>query len=173
MNNTKIARVCSCILLLLTCFLHLPAQEISKYYISRHQENGTVYFILEQQGFKNEEASLAYDITYVTNSDTATVNFSLVTKEDFSIDSITLFNNGNKLSSGTSRIYIEYKKEKWNYRYSSRFLFKDLKLFFDAGSPQLILKTSNTPATFSIKKSKWEDQYSIVKKIFALIEHNR
>jgi hypothetical protein len=172
-NNARTARVCLTTLLLILSFNYLSAQKISKYYNSRHQENGTLYFILEQDGFKNSISSFFYDLTYLTSSDSVTFNFSVITKDDISIDSIKLFNNENNMTSVSTRLFVESKKEKWIYRYSSKFLFKDLEIFYNEGTPYINLFSKNNTIKLTIKQNKWDEQCAIIKKIFTLINHNR
>ncbi len=172
-NNAVWARVCFVALLLLFYPAFSYGQNISKYYTSHHQENGIIYFIEEQEGFRNESSSLKYDITYLTNSDSATLNFSFTTTDEVKIDSLILQNNQIRLASATSRLYVEFRKNKWVYRYSSRFLYKDLENFYVDGIPNIDLKSGKDTFRLEIKQNKWKEQHSIIKNIMTLINLNK
>lgn len=171
-SNFQRARVWLSILLLFLSWTYLSAQEISKHYTARHQENGILYFFHKQDGFKNSASWLVYDMTYLTNSDSITLNFTVNTKDDLKIDSIVLIND-ERITSNATKLFVESKRDKWIYRYSAKFLFKDLEKFFVAGTPTILIHSNNKPVQLSINKGKWKEQFSIMKKIFNLINHNR
>jgi len=152
------------------------AQNISKHYTSSLQDKGVLYFILPQSGFRNNEikSELTYDITYLTANDTVTLNFSYFDKLNRDIDSI-VFVGGNKIfSSRVKKIFIETKKGKWHYRYSSKFSFTDLNIFLNqADKPKIILYTQQGAMELNIKAKTWKKQSAVTKKILTLIKYNQ
>lgn len=161
-------------LLLLTSTIN--GQNISKYYTSSLQGNGTLYFIFPQSGFNNNKINgkLTYDITYLTTNDTATLNFSYYDKLDRTIDSVVFISGNQTFSSSAKKIFIETKKTKWHYRYSSKILFTDINVFFSqADNPNIILYTQQGTVELNIKTKTWKKQSSVTKKILTLIKYNQ
>ncbi|HLU51121.1 MAG TPA: hypothetical protein VKZ42_03085 [Flavobacteriaceae bacterium] len=180
MVNNQIKLACLArqhlIVSLLLLVSSINGQNISKYYTSSLQEKGTLYFILPQMGFENSnnKNKLIYDITYRTKNDTVTLNFSYFDKLDITLDSIALVNVNQELSSSLEKLYIETKKSKWHYRYSSQFLFADINTFFNQpGPPKIILYNRQGTVELNIKTKTWKKQSSLIKKILALIKFNK
>jgi len=156
--------------------LNVSGQNISNKYSSSYQNNGMLYFIFPQNGFKNNKlgSKLNYDITYLTTKDTATLNFSYYEKSNRKIDSIGFFNERTKINSRIKKIYIETKKQKWHYRYSTQISFIDLNKFFTTtDNAKIIVYTKQENIILSIKSSSWNKQASTIKKILTLISSNK
>jgi hypothetical protein len=162
------------LLLFLTSTIN--GQNISKYYNSSLQENGTLYFIFPQSGFHNNKINgkLTYDITYLTTNDSAILNFSYYDKLDRTIDSVAFISPSQRFSSSAKKIFIETKKTKWHYRYSTNILFTDLNVFFNqADNAKIILYTQQGTVELNIKTKTWRKQSSVTKKILTLIKYNQ
>ena len=153
------------------------AQNISKYYTSSLQQSGTLYFILPQSGFRNNEirSELTYDITYLTAMDNTVLNFSYYDKLSRDIDSIAFVGDEIRITSiDIKKIFVEPKKGRWHYRYSSNFLFRDLaNLFNQSPPPKLFLYTKQGIVELNIKKKNWGKTTSVNKTIFTMIKHNQ
>jgi len=162
------------LLLLMTSTIY--GQNISKHYTSSLQEKGTLYFILPQSGFENKniKSNLVYDITYSTKNDTVIFNFSYFDKMKRTLDSVALVNVNQRFSSIANKIFIETKKSEWHYRYSSKFLFTNINIFFNQpGNPKIILYTEQGMVELKIKTKIWKKQSSVTKKILTLIKYNQ
>jgi hypothetical protein len=171
-NNSFKAGVLMITLLLFTS-LNTFSQNISKYYSSMMQPDGTLYFIFEHEGFNNKVADLKYDLTYLTSGDSITMNFSVLSKDVIEVDSIQLLNDSTSLKIPANRIFIQPAKNKWHSRYGTKFLFKDAVTFFSKENPKIILVTKNKSSELSINPGKWKKQSEIIQKIFDLINYNR
>lgn len=150
-------------------------QKLSKYYVSSVQKNGVLYVLNPQQGFKNRKLSsqLIYDITYSTVKDSATMKFSYFDKRSFNINSISLLIDGKEVSMPTEKISVGSHKKKWEYRYASLFLYKELCTFFDqTNSPQIYLQTDKGVVKLGISNKQWRIISTITRRIFTLIHHN-
>ncbi len=164
------------LILLLISSIYSNGQNVSSYYTSSLQEKGTLYFILPQTGFEEgiTKNKFTYDITYLTNNDTAIVNFSYFDKLDRTFDSIVFVSSNKKISSNLKKLFIETKKLKWHYRYSSKFLFTDIDGFFNQSeSPKIMLYTQQGIVELKMKTKTWKKQSGVVRKIIALIKLNR
>jgi len=152
------------------------AQNISRYYTSSLQENGTLYFIFPQSGFGNNDSKskLTYDITYLTTNDTATLNFSYFDASRHVVDSVSFIGNNKRYSSSVKKIFIGTKRRKWHGRYSSKVLFTDLNSFLSlTDKPRIILYTQQGAVELTIKARTWKKQSSVAKKILNLIKYNQ
>ncbi|MDD4575321.1 MAG: hypothetical protein PHI36_02725 [Bacteroidales bacterium] len=181
MENNKVKMACYARhflffwLLSLSVFI-IKGQSISKYYTSSIQGSAMLFYILPQSGFNNSEtkSNFIYDITYLTTSEYATINFSYYDKMNRTIDSLVLVNLDYRYSCGTKKIFIETKKSKWHYRYSSQVLFTDLNAFYSAlEKPKVILYTKEGAVELFIKEKKWKKKSKIIRKIFNLITYNK
>jgi hypothetical protein len=173
-QSYKWVRLIAPIYLILT--ISVSGQNISNKYSSSYQNNGMLYFIFPQNGFNNNKlgSKLDYDITYLTTKDTATLNFSYFEESNRKIDSFGFFNDVNNITSRVKKIYIETKKQKWHYRYSTQISFIDLNKFFTpTDNAKIILYTKEENITLSIKPSNWNKLASLTKKILTLISSNK
>lgn len=161
------------IFLILT--LNANGQNISKHYTSSIQSNGMLYFILPQSGFKNNKvnSTFIYDITYLTTNDSVTLNFSYYDKSNRDIDSIMFMRDNSEITSNTEKIFVETKKKKWHYRYSTQILFTDLNNFYSKpDNPKIILYSGQEIVELYIKTKHWEKQSAIIRKILTLIKND-
>ena len=153
----------------------MNGQNISRYYTSSLQEKGTLFYILPQKGFEsNNKNNFIYDMSYQTQNDTVTVNFSYFDRMNLILDSISLSNGNQQVSSDAEKLYIETKKSKWHYRYSSKFLFTDIASYFDQTEPPtVIIYYPEGSVEVNIKAKTWRKQSALIKKILTLIEYNK
>jgi len=177
-NHDKLAcRACQLFfILLLLISSTLKAQNISKYYTSSIQESGTLYYILPQSGFENKTLNVEFifDITYSTSLDTAVLNFSYFDEFERMIDSVALITAGRGFSGKVEKIFVETKKSKWHYRYSTKFLFANLDAFFaQVMPPEINIYTQQGMVNLKIKDRLWSKQSLITKKILTLIRYNK
>jgi|SRR5690625_988806 len=154
-------------------FSFLQAQNINKHFISAQQEEGNLYFVFAQKGFKKKKLNLTYDLTYLSSKDSITFNFSVKHHSVLKIDSIGLENEDLLLKEASKKLFIETKRRNWQHRYTSAFSFSDLEKFYEGSFPQMILYTSGEEIKLDISKSKWKKQSSIIRKILQLIELNK
>ncbi|HLS30904.1 MAG TPA: hypothetical protein VK021_08615 [Flavobacteriaceae bacterium] len=152
------------------------SQNISKYYTSSTQANGTLYFIEPKEEFQNKQAKqgLVYDLTYLTSKDSISLKFTFTDKESRAIDSIRLQNDQNSITGSTKKLFIDLKRKTWQHRYAADFDFDNLAEFYQqAENPKIIVYYSGKSTTLSIKTRKWKKEAQVLSKIFNLIEQNK
>ncbi|MBK8586980.1 MAG: hypothetical protein IPN88_16825 [Bacteroidetes bacterium] len=171
-NNFKQAIVRYLVLLLVLFSFTGYSQKISKHYSSALQQNGTLYFIFEQNDFSCNSSDFKYDLTYLSSGDSITMNFSIFDQSNIEIDSIRLVKDTCNLSAKADRIFIEPKKNKWHGRFTTKFLFADLEKFYGEGIPEIILMQKRRNG-FTISKGAWKKQAELVNKIFMVIKYNK
>ena len=152
-NNSKQAIVRVLALLLVLFSFSGYSQKISKHYSSAHQQNGTLYFIFEQNDFRNSNSDFKYDLTYLSTGDSAFLNYSIIDKANVEIDSISLVKDSFHISNKSERIFIEK--------------------FYGEGLPKIILYSKKGEMVFTINKGAWKNQSELVNKIFMVIKYNK
>jgi hypothetical protein len=148
------------------------AQNISRYYTSYQQQNGMLYYIFPLRNFSsfNSRNDFLFDITYSTEKDSVILNFSFLSKQTLFILGLTL----EKISSPAKKIYIDFKKNKWFYRYSCMFSFEDIKSFFSKKEkPTIFLITEQQNIEITTSAKNWKKISAALSKIFIVVEQNK
>ena len=151
------------------------AQKISSHYLSKLQEDGTIYHALPVELFKSSEhGELRYDVTYKERRDgLVTLNFTYEMAEATPIDSITLQSGRVVMGGKPSKLYIEPTKGGWKHRYSVRFPFQQMALFYDGqATPVVTLHAQQRHFSYAVKRSAWREYAPIGYKIFEMIRIN-
>ena len=114
----------SSLLLLLTGFAPIQAENFIKHIVSRPTEKGMLYFVLPSQAECREEGAhkgskLTFDVTYISPGDSLRINASLLLPQIQKVDSLTFRDaQGQKHTFPTERLYLEPRKSKWELRLS-------------------------------------------------------
>lgn len=151
------------------------SQNISRYYRSLVQIDGTIYFIMPKGRFidKPEKGVFVYDITYKSNEDSAKINFSYLSNNIIRIDSVGFLYTNKRILSKTERIQIESKRRSINNRFTAYLEYQVLiDLFNQEYPPTIILSTSEGIIMLDTKKSTWRKQSGIVRKILSIVSFN-
>jgi hypothetical protein len=154
---------------------HLTAQKISKYYTQRSQDGGFLFFIFPNEDFssKQTKTGFAFDITYITGYDSAVVNFTFYTKIPTTADSLVIHSANKNISSPVKRLYTDFRKKHWEYRYSANFEIENLtEALTSATPPDFQVFAVGEKITFHSKKGKWRKYTEAMNKIFYIIESN-
>ncbi len=154
---------------------NLQAQKIDKHYTSSIQENGTLYFIKTIEGYKNapKKTSLSFDITYLSSTDSAILNFTYLSNQISQIDSISFIHGNTSTNSVSSKLFIEAEKLNWEHRYSSKFSFSDIDLIFKSESPaKMRLFYENESMELVISEKTWSKKSEILRRIISMIKAN-
>jgi hypothetical protein len=156
--------------------IYLSAQKISKYYTQRSQEGGDLFFIFPNEDFSNRQArtDFAFDITYISGRDSAVVNFTFHSKNPASADTLLIASGNKTISSPTKKLYTDFVKNKWEYRYSANFKYEDLQkvLSFNI-APKFVVVDSGGKHEYRTKKGKWKKYAAALNKIFFIIDENQ
>lgn len=138
------------------------------------QDKHVLYYIVPQKGFYNDKNIFTYDLTYLSKSNSITLNFSFLNKNLLILDSISLCINDECVSSKLQKIFIEHNKNKWQCRYSSKFSFNFIYSFFteNNNNPKIILHSNSAPILLNINKNKWEKLSKLNNKIFSIMKAN-
>lgn len=163
------------ILLILITLLNLPVsgQDLSKYYTTRTQEGGDLYFILPFDKFKSEadRSEFIFDITYRQGNDSVAINYTFYTDDRFSPDSLQIKSGRPTYTLQTENLFKDFKKRKWENRYSVKMPFTVLADIINSDSKPVIRLLSNERAlVYFIKEKDWEKYSDAIGKILYIIE---
>lgn len=162
------------LLIFLIFSLDSTGQKISKYYTTNSQSNGTLYFIEPDHEFENDsfDASLTWDLTHLSTTDSVRMNFSFRGEEIMELDCMILVPSETIVCPDMEKLFVEDEKRKWVHRYSAVFSLEELKEFYQLQEPNLMLYAGNLEIPFTIKERKWDKATDIMNRIFAMIDAN-
>lgn len=157
--------------------LCIPAlgQNIKGHYVSKMQEDGTIYHTMPCTLFEGEGmGDLTFDITYKENpAGAATINFTYQTLQMLPADSVRFDTGRTSMAGKVEKLYIEPEKKTWKHRYSFATTVEPLYTFFDAtAEPRVVLYSQGRTYEFRVKKSAWKGYAPIGNKIFEMIRIN-
>lgn len=153
----------------------LRAQDIRGRYVSKTQEDGTIYHTFPCTLFEHPEAGdLTFDITYKERTDgLATLNFTCEMAGAESIDSVCFAAGGVCLRGAVGRLYIEPDRKRWKHRYSLRTPVAALCPFFDAEQlPEARLYAGERVWVYRAKRSAWRSYAPVGRRIFEMVRVN-
>jgi len=173
-----VSRVCARLLPLLLLLCAGPgvrAQSIKGRYVSRAQEDGTVYHTFPETLFEHPEAGdLTFDITYKSHCDgRATINFTYEMARMTPVDSVRFVSGDAVLAGPAEKIYVEPEKKRWKHRYGFRTDAAPLHRFFDERqTPEVWLYAGGEAYRFRVKRSAWRSYAPVGFRIFEMIRAN-
>ncbi len=166
------------LLLLLVSFATIlaPARAKDERYIMKTFENGQVYFILPYDipALTAKTKPLSVDITYLTNSDSVTMNMSVWTAEELSTDSIVFVTDVPFRVSDFQTLFIEQNGKLWMHRYSVRYPLRNLKRIYTASSPFVInIYAGEQIVQYGFANKAWVKQQEWMNNVLHIIDTNR
>ena len=129
------------------------AQDIRGRYVSKAEEDGTIYHTFPCTLFENGEAGdLTFDITYKEHRDgLATINFTCFAE----------------------KIYLEPDRKRWRHRYTFRAPVTSVEAFFDeTAEPSVTLYAGDRTWTYRVKRAAWRSYAPVGYRIFEMIRLN-
>lgn len=167
-------------LLIVLCFgitsPEAQAQKLSKYYKAAMQDHGMLYFIKPMELFKSkaQQNDFIFDVTYLNNLDSVTLNFSYFDEESVDISALHFLGEKDTFQVAAKQIFVESKKKQWHYRYTTTISFADLMAFYqNTTAPQLaIALKEETPISLVPHKKKWKKNLPIIQRILVMIDKN-
>ncbi len=166
------------VVLLMMCCVSAVAQKIDGHYVSRSEADGTIYFLLSQELFADEQGrTLKYDLTVKRSrsgeEDTVRMNFSYVNDTVKPVDSLWLSSQRVDIKGGVEKIYIEPSRKEWSHRYSFVGDLDDFMRLYDVGSPAtLTLYSGGEAVVYRSKDGEWRRYSPIGLRIFEMIRLN-
>jgi hypothetical protein len=172
----KLLKTILLILFLFWVCTPLTAQKLSKYYSSRYQADATLYFFHPNEDFKskNERSVLVFDLTYLADRDSATINFSIFTDKPQGLDSIFFKNSDSITGAPVSKLFLDFEKRKWHNRFSAKIPFTTFSAFIHSDDPPQIMVSSHGYRTHYITKPRnWNKYSAAMQKVIYIIESDK
>jgi hypothetical protein len=162
-------------LLVLICSLPVAAfgQKLSKYYSSRNQEGGNIYFIYPFEDFKNKAdgSDFVFDVTHRVGTDFAIINFSYFSIDPLPADSLKISASQVLVSEKAEKLFIDFDKKLWQHRYSIKINFSDLTAIFKTQSqPAIEVISDRIKLVYVVKEKDWKRYADAVNKILYIIK---
>jgi hypothetical protein len=148
-------------------------QKLSKYYSSRNQEGGNLYFIYPFKNFRNSEdgSEFLFDITERVGNDYATLDFTYFSNDPLPADTFKIIAGQLLISEKAEKIFIDFSKKKWEHRFTSKIRITDLQWLFKENSiPVFEVISGKSNLLYTVKDKKWEDYANAVDKILFIIQ---
>ena len=172
----SIAIFCSLLFILSSCFSVKPGTSNSgrnSYETFFVGDEGTQYFIKPLTFENAENEKLLIDITFRYKDeikDSATVNFSLITKElEKSISSFSIGNSQNQISTDKIKhLFSERADGLFKSRFSTTFSLAEIKALFQSNSWDVNVDTGTNKYLFAAAKSTKKTIQALNDEVFVL-----
>ena len=168
-------RLFICTLFMFLCAT-LHAQSIDKRYRTFLTSNGMLHFIGTKKLTKTENLTkFDFDITYITGTDSATVNFSFVTEIPTSVKSCSLTNGHMSVVAAHPRMmFRDIMKRGYKIRTTTTIAFNDLQQLYANERPFTFSLTLENGASCaaSFTPSQWVKEKKDLERVFSSI-HTR
>ncbi len=174
MRTTIRVLLAGCVLL---CATTAAAQKIRDRYVSRIEEDGTIYHTLPQTLFAHRQyGDLTFDITYKTRRPErrATVNFTCSLPGAAPVDSARFTAGEVAFGGPVEKLFVEPGKREWTHRYTLSTPVDPLFVFFDetAQPARVTLYRGGESAVYEAKRPAWRSFAPAGHKIFETIRYN-
>lgn len=151
-----------------------PAQSIDKRYRSTITQKGTLHFFRPMKLTKVENMDkFVYDMTYISNTDSVTLNFTIEIKNPQMIEKVELQADGVIATENTPKmLYRDVLSSTYVERISVRLPYKDIEQAFKSETPLSFLTTlsDGTICKATYPKSKWKKENANITRILQSIK---
>lgn len=164
------------IIMMLLVFFMSASLSAQDRYASRMTPDGTLFFIMphkmgKQYGIKKFE----YDVTLLSWTDSATVNFTFVSPHMEIPSSLKLETCGNTIDcTSYSPLFVDLAKKNFEIRITSKFHISTIEQMVKCDTPPRIIMTqvgNEEWATYS--QRSWNKDRKILSQIFELYKMQR
>lgn len=168
--------------LILTCLfisLSLWGQKLHKDYAFYPQEEGNLYFIFPQKGFRCSDPDitkgLEYDLTYFTANDSVVLAYTCVSPFVCKSDTVSLLDQaGNSLYVAPAEmLFVQPKGKNWEQRATVKIPYSRVVSLYHTPSPfTLRIHTPGRTVDYHLSSKDWKKQTFLVSRIFEMITYN-
>lgn len=164
------------VILSLCCQITAYGAKIEDRYIMRPFEDGQLYFIvpfeIPAESAKTKE--IAVDITYLTQSDSVTMNISVWNAKELMTDSIVFIGQKRITVRDFQTFFIEQDNKLWLHRYSLKIPLSDLAILYSGTTPYKICFYNNAVCLkFGYSDKQWEKERNWMNQIIHTITTNK
>ena len=162
--------------LLLFFFLFVvssTAQSIDKRYRSTITQTGTLHFFRPMKLTRIENMkSFVYDMTYLSKTDSVTLNFTLEIINSQNVEKVVLQTDGViAIENAPKMLYRDVLKSSYKVRISVGVPYKDIERIFKSETPLsfFITLSDGTVCKATYSKSKWRKEHVNITRILQSI----
>lgn len=153
--------------------LEVSAQAGLKRLFSHNNEKGTMYFIGQKKLTKLENIKrFEFDITYLDYTDSATVNFTVISPNPNDVSEMELGNQQISIkATDVELLYHEVKGKNYVVRTTSRVPYTTLKALIKDEGPMIfnITRTDGQKGKATYSASQWKKERDLLGRILYLI----
>lgn len=150
--------------------MNIKGKSIDDRYYSYISNNGVIYFFYPQKLNRTDIIEkFSYDLTCLTKSDSATLNFTIVTKDLIEISRLSICNGENKsYIDNHSMLFRDVTKKGYETRITTRVAQSELIKIYKSNSVMSFILTfgDGTEDKVSYSKRKWKKDSAIFTKVF-------
>ena len=152
------------------------AVKLDERYVMKPFEGGQIYFILPYS-IPSEATStkdLLADITYLTNSDSVTINLSVWSKNELQADSIVFIGNQRMSLCKFQTFFIEKDEKQWHHRYSMHIPLESLNSLYKNPVPfALCIYAQEGILRYANSVRMWKTEQEWMNQILHIILRNK
>ena len=139
-------------------------------------EDGQLYFIspYEIPSLSTKTKPVSTDITYLTYSDSVTMNMTILSDLELQTDSIVLIGERRIVIRDFQTFYIETDRKLWVHRYSLHYLFSELTELYSAPTPFILcIYAKEKEIQYSYTSKAWKKESDWMNQILHIINTNK
>ncbi len=152
------------------------AEKLEDRYVMKTIENGQLYFVVpyDIQSQTAKTKALSADITYLTTSDSVTMNISVWSSNELLTDSIVLKGTTQVVIRDFKTFFIEKDNKLWLHRYSLRYPFTSLALLYADTKPFMIdVCFGSQRITYGYSQKQWKKEQEWMNQVLHIIATNK
>lgn len=149
------------------------AQRVDKYFVSRADSAGTLYFVEPMSGSRSatDEAELTFDLTRHTTWEHVTMRFSLERAQVEQVDSLRLEWGGQGHAFPVKRMHVLRGRRTWTERYEGVLPVSVMRAWVNAGEkPGIVLLQAAGPVEMTMSERRWKRLSGRLGPIMQLID---
>lgn len=152
------------------------AVKIEERYVMKAIEEGQIYYIspYEISSQTNKIKPLMADVTYLTYSDSVTMNISVWTPQELLADSLVLRSGKQVYCRNFETFFVERDGKQWIHRYSLQFPLASMNAIYAASTPfSLCVYAKGQKVEFGYTDKAWPKEQDWMNQILHIIASNK
>ena len=152
------------------------AEKLEDRYVMKTIDSGQLYFVVPYDipSLTAKTKALSADITYLTISDSVTMNLSVWSADELMTDSIVLTGTNQIVIRDFKTFFIEKDKKLWLHRYSLRYPLTSLVNLYANTNPFTIdVCFGSQCITYGYAPKQWKKEQEWMNQILHIIVTNK
>ena len=152
------------------------AEKLEDRYVMKTIDNGQLYFVVPYDipSLTANTKALSADITYLTSSDSVTMNLSVWFIDELMTDSIVLTGATQFVIRDFKTFFIEKDRKLWIHRYSLQYPMASLAMLYADANPFTIdVCFGSQRITYGYSSKQWKKEQEWMNQIIHIIATNK